>query len=77
MPCCLSSHSVAFQDLCNLNEEGKCSPEPTRLFWAHADIATEGVTAAKLLLTVQVRPAVAFALGAGRPRQAGLQFGPC
>lgn len=60
-----------------LDEEGKCSSEPTRLFQGQADIATEGVTAAKLLLTVQVRPADVFALGAGRPRQAGLHFGPC
>lgn len=77
MPCRLSSHSVGFQGLCNLDEEGKCSSEPTRLFQAHADIATEGVAAAKLVLTVQVSPAVAFALRAGRPRQAGLQLGPC
>lgn len=77
VPCCLSSHSVDFQCLCNLDEEGKRSLEPTRLFRTHADIATEGVAAAKLVITVQVRPAGAFALGAGRPRLAGLQFGPC
>lgn len=77
MPCCLSSHRVGFQGLCNLDEERKCSSEPTCLFQGHADIATEGMAALKLVLTVQVCPAVAFALGGGRLLQAGLQFGPC
>lgn len=48
-----------------------------RLFRTHADVAAEGAAAVKVLLTVQVSPAVACALGAGRPRQAGGQFGPC